>query len=61
MKKFIIISLLTVVSLPMLACAGIGTFNYYLFNLYDNDDFAYRMERITSNNWKAGFGSARRR
>jgi len=56
MKKFIIISLLTVVSLPMLACAGIGTFNYYLFNLYDNDDFAYRMERITTNNWKVYMG-----
>ena len=56
MKKFIIISLLTVVSLPMLACAGIGTYNYYLFNLYDNDDFANRMERITSNNWKVYMG-----
>ena len=56
MKKFIIISLLTVVSLPLLACAGIGTYNYYLFNLYDNDEFAYRMERITSNNWKVYMG-----
>ena len=56
MKKFIIISLLTIVSLPLLACAGIGTFNYYLFNLYDNDEFAYRMERITSNNWKVYMG-----
>ena len=56
MKKFIIISLLTVVSLPLLACAGIGTYNYYLFNLYDNDEFAYRMERITTNNWKVYMG-----
>lgn len=56
MKKFIIISLLTVVSLPLLACADIGTYNYYLFNLYDNDEFAYRMERITSNNWKVYMG-----
>ena len=56
MKKLIIISLLTVVSLPLLACAGIGTYNYYLFNLYDNDEFAYRMERITTNNWKVYMG-----
>ena len=58
MKRFITISLLTVMSLPMMACAWPGTHNYYLFSPYDNrDEFRYRTERLTEENWKAYLGS----
>lgn len=56
MRKFIIISLLTVSALPVLACAGGGTYNYYLFNLYVNNDFSNRMQKVCNDNWKAYLG-----
>ncbi len=56
MKRFIITNLLVCAVLPLLACAGIGTYNYYLFNLYDNNDFSNRMQRICNDNWKAYLG-----
>ena len=53
MKRFIITNLLAGAVLPLLACAGIGTYNYYLFSLYENTEFSDRMQRICNNNWKA--------
>jgi hypothetical protein len=56
MKKFIITNLLAAVALPILACAGLGSYNYYLFSLYEDSDFSNRMQRICNNNWKAYLG-----
>ena len=56
MKRFIITNLLAAVVLPMLACAGIGTYNYYLFSLYEGTEFSDRMQRICNSNWKAYLG-----
>ena len=56
MKRFIITNLLAAIVLPMLACAGVGTTNYYLFSAYEPTDFSNRMDDITSNNWKAYLG-----
>ena len=53
MKRFIITNLRAGAVLPLLACAGIGTYNYYLFSLYENTEFSDRMQRICNNNWKA--------
>ena len=57
MKKFIIISLLSAITLPILACAWIDNHNYYLFSMYAKDDFRDRVERICNDNWKAYLGS----
>ena len=43
MKKFIIISLMTAMTLPMLACAGGGTDNYYLFSPFVGNNFRNRV------------------
>jgi len=56
MKRFIITNLLAAIVLPMLACAEVGTTNYYLFSAYEPTDFSNRMDDITSNNWKAYLG-----
>lgn len=56
MKRFIIINLLALMALPMLACAGWGTTNYYLFSVYERTDFSDRMDEITRKNWKAYLG-----
>ena len=58
MKRFIITNLLAVITLPMLACAGGWTTNYYLFSVYENEDFSNRMDEITRNNWKTYLGLA---
>ena len=58
MKRFIITNLLAVITLPMLACAGGWTTNYYLFSVYENEDFSNRMDEISRNNWKAYLGLA---
>ena len=42
--------------LPMLACAGGWTTNYYLFSVYQRTDFSDRMDDITRKNWKAYLG-----
>ena len=57
MKRFIIISLLTVLSLPILACAWSDPTNPYLFSMYQQNDFKNRVERICNDNWKAYLGS----
>ena len=56
MRKFIITNLLALMSLPILACAGIGTYNYYLYNLYTADDFSVRVQNICNDNWKTYLG-----
>jgi hypothetical protein len=56
MKRFIIISLLSVLSMPMLACLWVETYNYYLFKVYDVSDFSSRTDEITRSNWKAYLG-----
>ena len=57
MKKFIVISLLTVLSLPLFACAWGEPENPYLFSMYVQDNFKTRVERICNDNWKAYLGS----
>ena len=57
MKKFIIISLLTVLSLQTFACAWGEPENPYLFSMYVQDNFKSRVERICNDNWKAYLGS----
>ena len=52
MRRFIITNLLAVLALPLLACAGGGTYNYYLYMLYENADFSNRMQKICTDNWK---------
>lgn len=56
MKRFIITNLLAMMVLPMLACAGGWTTNYYLFSVYQRNDFSDRMDDITRKNWKTYLG-----
>ena len=57
MKRFIIISLMTAMTLPTLACAGGGTDNYYLFSPFVGNNFKSRVEKICNDNWKAYLGN----
>ena len=57
MKRFIIISLLSVITLPILACAWGDIENPYLFSMYASDNFRERVEKICNENWKAYLGS----
>ena len=56
MKKFIIISLLSALVMPALACGGWGTDNYYLFSPYFATSFKSRVEKTCNDNWKAYIG-----
>jgi hypothetical protein len=56
MKKFIITSLLTVITMPLMACAWWGGSNYYLYCIYDRNEFSDRSQTICSDNWKAYLG-----
>ena len=58
MKRFIITNLLAIMVLPMLACAGGWTTNYYLFHIYDNQEFSERVQKICTDNWKAYLGKS---
>ena len=58
MKRFIIISLLSVMTLPILACAWVDTQNYYLFSVYPYNDFRENLDKITRDNWKAYLGKS---
>lgn len=58
MKRFIIISLLSALALPILACAWQDTHNFYLFHVYDDDGFALSNDQVTISNWKAYLGLA---
>ena len=58
MKRFIITNLLAAMVLPMLACAGGWTTNYYLFRIYDSQEFSDRVQETCTNNWKAYLGKS---
>ena len=58
MKRFIITNLLAAMVLPMLACAGGWTSNYYLFRIYDSQEFSEQVQTICRNNWKAYLGKS---
>lgn len=57
MKRFIIISLLSAMTLPILACAWIEPSNPYMFSMYSRSDFKERVEKTCNDNWKAYLGS----
>ena len=57
MKRFITISLLSALWLPMLACMWFDNHNYYLYKIYDNREFKDRMQEACNANWKAYLGS----
>ena len=42
-----------------MACAWVETHNYYLFHVYDNEEFRNRVDRISHNNWKVYLGSSK--
>ncbi len=56
MKSFFITSLLAILLIPMMACGWVRTNNYYLFNVYNSDDFSMRVDEISRDNWKAYLG-----
>ena len=56
MKRFILISMLAVLTMPMLACGWAEPDNTYLYHLYDNEEFSYRVDKITCDNWMAYLG-----
>ena len=56
MKRFFITSVLAILVVPMMACGWAGTNNYYLFNVYNSDDFSMRVDEISRDNWKAYLG-----
>lgn len=56
MRRFTITNLLFLAVVPMMACAVLGTDNYYLFSTYDKEEFSNRVEDICSNNWKTYLG-----
>ena len=57
MKRFIIISLLTALTLPSFACAWGDWENPYLYSMYTHDHFRNRVEEVCNDNWKAYLGS----
>jgi hypothetical protein len=59
MKRFIIISLLAGLTIQGWACFGFSTHNYYLFSTYNRQDFSYRMNHLSENNWKEYLGKTR--
>ena len=58
MKRFIITNLLAAMVLPMLACAGGWTTNYYLFRIYDGKEFSDRVQEVCDDNWRAYLGKS---
>ena len=57
MKKFIVISLFCVFSMPMMACLWWDTTNPYMFSMYEQNNFKNRVGDICNDNWKAYLGS----
>ena len=57
MRKFIIISLLSALTLPAKACGWGDTHNYYLFSPYNSTEFKARVEEVCNNNWQAYLGT----
>ena len=53
LNRFIAISLVLACCQSAFACLWIETHNYYLFHVYDSEEFRTRVNEITNNNWKA--------
>lgn len=56
MKRFIIISLATILTVPALACFWVDNHNYYLFSVHEREGFHERANKITQENWKVYLG-----
>jgi hypothetical protein len=57
LNRFIAISLVLACCQSAFACLWIETHNYYLFHVYDSEEFSTRVNNITKDNWKAYLGS----
>ena len=57
MKRFITISLLAALWIPMSACIWWTNHNNYLFSPYDPQEFRERVENTCNDNWKTYLGS----
>ncbi len=57
MKRFIIISLLAIITKTAIGCIWCESHNYYLFHIYTGEEFTNRVENICNANWKAYVGS----
>lgn len=58
MRKFIIISLLSAMTLPTLACIWGERTNAYLFSLYRQTEFKELANETCNNNWQAYLGTS---
>ena len=58
MRKFIIISLLSAMTLPTLACIWGEMTNPYLFSMYRKTEFKERVEKVCDDNWQAYLGTS---
>ena len=58
MRRFIIISLLSAMTLPTLACIWGEMTNPYLFSMYRKTEFKERVEKICDDNWQAYLGTS---
>ena len=58
MRKFIITSLLSAMTLPTLACIWGELTNPYLFSLYRKTEFKERVEKTCNDNWQAYLGTS---
>ena len=58
MRKFIIISLLSAMTLPTLACIWGDRTNSYLFSLYRQTEFKELANKTCENNWQAYLGTS---
>ena len=56
MKRFIITSLTVLSAVQAFCCGWAETHNYYLFSVYNNEEFSERVNKITENNWKTYLG-----
>ena len=59
MRRFIIISLLSAMTLPTLACIWGELTNPYLFSMYRKTEFKERVEKICDDNWQAYLGTSK--
>ena len=57
MKRFTVISVLFSMSVNLFACAWQDSHNYYLFSIYDSNEFSRRVNEITMNNWRDYLGT----
>jgi len=57
MKRFIVLSLLTVSAVAGYACIWLDNHNYYLFSPYAPQEFRSHVEQVTNDNWQAYLGT----